>query len=77
MIVEEVRKFFPNSKVIYQKNGSDARNYRVDFSKIKRVLGFEPKYSINHGIQEIQRALQNNFFPVAPGNLYGNYKLNC
>ena len=37
----------------------DHRSYRVDFSKIKHTLGFEPKYSIEDGAREIYEALKS------------------
>jgi len=36
----------------------DRRSYAVDFSKIRRVLGFEPRYNIEDGAREILRALE-------------------
>ena len=39
---------------------TDARNYRVDFSKIRTVLGFEPDYTVAMGIEEVAWAVRNN-----------------
>tara|TARA_Y100001970_G_scaffold15871_1_gene17846 strand:+ start:31709 stop:32698 length:990 start_codon:yes stop_codon:yes gene_type:complete len=77
MIVDEILKFLPNGKVKYQKNGSDPRNYRVDFSKVNSILGFEPKYNINFGIKELIEALDNQIFELVNinKNFYGNYEL--
>ena len=38
----------------------DKRNYIVDFTKIKRMLNFQPKYSIEYGIKEIIEFLKKN-----------------
>ena len=38
------------------------RNYRVDFSKVRSVLDFEPKYTIKNGIDELVIALKNHIF---------------
>ena len=38
---------------------ADRRDYNVSFDKIKRVLGFEAKYSISDGIREIYEALKS------------------
>ena len=35
----------------------DKRSYRVDFSKIRNVLGFKPKYTPKEGAREIYNAL--------------------
>ncbi len=37
----------------------DKRSYRVDFSKIKRVLGFTPSYTLKDGAREIYEALES------------------
>ena len=31
---------------IINKSKVDMRNYKVDFSKVRRILGFTPKYSV-------------------------------
>ena len=52
-IVKIIQKKIPNTKVNYVKNGTDKRNYKVDFSKIKNELNYQPNYSIEDGIDEI------------------------
>jgi nucleoside-diphosphate-sugar epimerase len=54
-IVEEI---VPDSKVIYAPGGGpDARTYRVDCEKIRRVLpAFEPRWTIRAGVQQIYDA---------------------
>lgn len=78
MIVDEILRHIPGGKVRYQEHGSDPRNYRVDFSKVKKQLQFEPKFSISHGISELINALNNHLFDepkeINP-NIYGNYVL--
>jgi nucleoside-diphosphate-sugar epimerase len=44
----------------YEWYGSpDRRNYRVSFQKIRKTLGFEPRYSPREGAKEIFDALKN------------------
>ena len=38
-LVELITEHLPDSKVIYKEHGGDPRNYKVDFSKIRDVLG--------------------------------------
>lgn len=78
MIVDEILKLVPYGKVKYKKHGADPRNYRVDFSKVKSVLGFETQYTIQNGIQELVNALRNNIFEYVESNknFFGNYKIN-
>lgn len=53
-----VQEIVPDCTVEYLANGGpDPRSYRVDFSKIKRVLsGFQPKWNVRLGAQEIYAA---------------------
>jgi nucleoside-diphosphate-sugar epimerase len=54
-IVEEV---VPGSRVVLADNaGPDLRNYRVDFSKIERVLpGFRPVWTVRSGAEQLYDA---------------------
>jgi len=78
MIVNLILKRIPNGKVLYQKNGSDPRNYRVSFKKVKSILGFEPIYTINDGIDELLDAINNHVFDAVDSNrnFFGNHKIN-
>jgi len=77
-ITESLRKYFPKSKVSFKDKGADPRNYRVNFSKVKDVLNFEPKYTIEDGIKEIILSLKKgNFLDLKKYNdNLGNYKIN-
>ena len=76
-IVDTIRTSFPNAPVKYQKHGTDPRNYRVNFQKIRKHLGFEPQYSIEDGVQELVSALQQKLFDRVEQqpNFYGNYSI--
>jgi nucleoside-diphosphate-sugar epimerase len=78
MIVDEIVKHLPGAKIKYGENGSDPRNYRVSFAKVKRVLGFEPRYSVPDGITELISALKIGMFRDSMENKtkYGNYVLS-
>jgi nucleoside-diphosphate-sugar epimerase len=77
-IVETILKYLPDANIKYQKNSSDPRNYRVNFEKVKSVLGFEPKYSVDFGVLEIINAIENHIFDLVDinKNFYGNYQIN-
>lgn len=77
MIVDNILERIPDGKVRYQKHGSDPRNYRVSFEKVKSVLGFEPKYTIGYGVEELVNAIQSNIFEHVNENrnLFGNYEI--
>ena len=78
MIVDSILKKIPDGKVKYQEHGSDPRNYRVNFNKVKTVLGFEPKYTIQNGIDKLVDAMNNHIFDHVGENrnFHGNYEIN-
>ena len=76
-LVNEILRVVPDGDISYQKHGNDPRNYRVNFAKVRSLLGFEPKFSVADGINEICEAIQKGFFTedVDNNNLYGNYSV--
>jgi nucleoside-diphosphate-sugar epimerase len=78
MIVDAILKKIKDGKVFYQQHGSDPRNYRVNFEKVKSILGFEPKYTIQDGIEELIEAIGSHVFDNVDENrnFFGNYKIN-
>ena len=78
MIIDSILEKLPDGKVKYQEHGSDPRNYRVSFEKVKSVLGFEPKYTIQNGIDELLVAIKNHQFDHVEQNknFYGNYEID-
>ena len=77
-IINIVADYVPNLKVKYSKNGNDARNYRVDFSKLKKAFNFQPSFTIRDGVEEILKAIKDKKFIDADDNrnIYGNYLID-
>lgn len=77
MIVDEILKNVKDGEVKYGKNGSDPRNYRVSFAKVKSVLGFEPAYTVSEGVKELVSAFEAGFYSDAldDRSRYGNYEI--
>ena len=77
MITEKILSYIPSEDVLYiDKKGTDPRNYKVDFSKLKNILGYECQFSVDDGIKEIIENLQkqtNN--PIENQTDFGNYKI--
>ena len=57
-LAEIVRDVVPGSRVEYAEGGRpDARSYRVDFSKIRRVLpASKPKWNVRRGAEQLYSA---------------------
>lgn len=77
MIVDSIVSYLPDAKITYGANGSDPRNYKVSFKKVKDRLGFEPKYSVRQGIEELISALKIGVYADSKlnKNKYGNYEI--
>jgi len=77
MIVDTILEHIPDGKVRFGENGSDPRNYRVSFSRVKQVLGFEPQFTLHDGVKELITALEHGVFSDSTYNLekYGNYSI--
>jgi len=78
MIVDAIRNHISSGQVIFQEKGPDPRNYRVDFGKIRTVLGFEPSYTIDDGIAELVVAMDQSIFRniEVPARFFGNYDID-
>jgi nucleoside-diphosphate-sugar epimerase len=46
-------------EVVHQQNATDPRDYRVSFEKIRRVLAFEPEFTVAAGIREVAEAVRS------------------
>lgn len=77
-IVNIITARLPDRRVAYREVGSDPRNYRVDFSRVRTVLGFEPEWSVEAGVDELIAQLEAGFFNDFGGNadFYGNYSID-
>jgi nucleoside-diphosphate-sugar epimerase len=75
MIVDTIKEYLPEAKIKYGENGSDPRNYKVSFKKAKEILGFEPKYTVKNGIEELIKAFELGVYndSLENKNKYGNY----
>ena len=52
--------------------GSDMRDLRVSFEKVRRVLGFEPALTVEDGIREVKAALEDGVVGEPTGDRYRN-----
>lgn len=75
MIVDAIKEYLPEANIKYGENGSDPRNYKVSFKKAKEILGFEPKFTVKDGIEELIKAFELGVYKdsLENKNKYGNY----
>ena len=59
-LAESIQKFVKNTEIEIVKSKNDVRNYKVSFEKIKNVLNFKPKKSIEDSIIEIMKEIESN-----------------
>ena len=59
-IVEQIFKFIPGEKVSFTEKKRDPRNYKVNFSKINKILNLKIKYNVNDGIKEMINFFKKN-----------------
>lgn len=74
-IVSKIGKFLNIKKIKFREKGTDPRNYKVNFNKIKKELNFEPKYTIGYGINEIIIFLKNTKLTYGKLSKLGNYNI--
>ena len=72
MIINEIKKVLPNSKIKYVKKNEDPRDYRVNCDKIKNELGFKISMTVPDGIKEIKRVIQENLIQDPEDQKYYN-----
>lgn len=72
MIVEEIKKVLPGSKIKYVAKVDDPRDYRVNCDKIKKELGFNISMTVPDGIMKVKRAIQENLIKDPENQKYYN-----
>jgi nucleoside-diphosphate-sugar epimerase len=58
-LADMVRTALPVSVVVeIEADTNDHRSYNVSFNKMRTVLGYKPRFSVAHGVDEIYQALK-------------------
>jgi nucleoside-diphosphate-sugar epimerase/sorbitol-specific phosphotransferase system component IIC len=73
-IGEIIQKYVPTAKIIHQDHDIDPRNYWVNFNKINRTLLFEPKWTVEQGIEQVIRAIRSGKIADYRHAKYSNVK---
>ncbi len=72
-IINIIKSKIDNTNVIFKEGDTDPRNYKVDFSKLKKKFSFTPNISVSEGVQEI---IENfNLFSNKEKKYFGNYEI--
>lgn len=59
MIAEEILKIIPGANISYIHKSEDPRDYKVDFTKIKKMLNFTITKKVPDGLKEIHKILKD------------------
>lgn len=75
-IVEKIEKYLKKPMItIINKSKVDRRNYKVNFSKLKKLYKIYPKYSVDYGIKEIISKIKKNPKKFLNKKKFGNYEI--
>jgi dTDP-D-glucose 4,6-dehydratase len=69
-----IQSLVPTAKLVDMGRDTDARNYRVSFSKIRRALDFVPKWSLENGVRQVMKALISGTVRDYKDSRYSNVK---
>lgn len=71
-LVTFVKKYIPTCKMDITSTKAEIRDYNVDGGKIKKVLGFKAKISLENGMKEVLHALKIGIFKNPKDTRYIN-----
>ena len=75
-IVNKIKKYLKKPVITLVNKGKvDMRNYKVDFSKLKKFYKIYPKYSVEYGIKEIISKIKKNPKKYFNKRKFGNYEI--
>lgn len=69
---DTIQAFVPAAKITRKIVDEDQRSYNVDFSKIRKAIGFENTVSLEEGVEEILEALKGQKINDHNSPIYSN-----
>lgn len=72
MLVEEIVKQIPDTKIKYIRKNEDPRDYKVNFDKINNILGFHVTKRVPYGITQVIRLLDSGLIANPDDRKYCN-----
>jgi nucleoside-diphosphate-sugar epimerase len=70
-----IQKFVPTAELIASGSDGDRRNYRVDFAKIKNLIGFKAQWTLEMGVKQVIQAFEQGKVEDYNAPQYSNVKL--
>ena len=71
---ETIQQRVPSAVIVNKDEGTDQRNYWVNFNKINRSLGFTPEWTIERGIEQVIEAIRSGRVQDYRDARYSNIK---
>ncbi len=71
-LAEMLRSIRPDADIQFVHKEEDPRNYRVNFDRIRDELGFRPRFTVQDGINEIARAIEDGMITDPDNPNYRN-----
>ena len=69
-----IQRTISGAQILKYEDSPDPRNYHVSFARIRRELGFVPRYTVEDGIRQIATALQSEQIMEYQNKRYSNHK---
>lgn len=78
MIVDELKQLIKDAKISFKEGGSDTRDYRVSFDKIRTTIDFEPAHTVPDAIANVVSCVRAGLYTDVDENrnFYGNYAVS-
>jgi nucleoside-diphosphate-sugar epimerase len=69
-----INQFVPAAQIVDQGPDTDRRNYRVNFNKIRDILGFAPAWAVEKGVAQVIEAIESGKIMDYRDPRYSNVK---
>ncbi len=73
-IGEIIHSYVPEARIVNQGDDVDRRNYWVNFNKVRRTLGFTPKWTVEQGVEQVLEAIRSGKVSDYRDARYSNVK---
>ncbi len=71
-IAEIIQKKIPETEIEYVQVDEDPRNYKVNFSKIGKILNYETKYTLPNGVDQVHQLLRDQIITNPRDPIFAN-----